>query len=296
MRKTLCYLTFLFAALSCSAKKEAAYLDKDGVPKPTTYYVNDFTGKMLDEDEIATLNARLKAYEDSTTTQVVVIIIPTLPDQWGDIADLAFETGDRWKIGQKDKDNGILLLILSEDRKMFIAPGYGAEGALTDALCTRIVEDDIVPYFKDEEYYDGISVGINKIELAMKGEYEAVAEVEMAKERQRIKFFTWMVGMIIMFSAVGAGVHPLLGTILQGIGASIAWKVIFGAIFAPFWIALIVVCIIVLVLSYMFRYGAEGGDGIGSFTGFGGGSGGSGGGGFSGGGGGFGGGGGGGGW
>lgn len=292
MKKTLNLLFFLFVTLACFAKekKQPAYLDKDGVPKPTSYFVNDFTGEVLEPGEINSLNTRLKAYQDSTSTQVVVIIMSKLPKNWGDISDLAFETGDRWKIGQEDKDNGILILILFDDRKMFIATGYGAEGALPDMLCARIVRNDMAPLFKSGEYYKGISAGIDKIELAMKGEYTEAdaAEIESIEDK-KFKCLLILFVAAIIFIFIGSVSHPIVGGILQIIATFITWLVIFGSIFNPFWWVLIIGTIIVILLSA--AVGDE--DGIGGGFLFGGGSGG---GGFSGGGGGFGGGGGGGGW
>jgi uncharacterized protein len=295
MKKTLCYLVLLFAALSCSAKKEATYLDKDGVPKPTTYYVNDFTGHMLDGDEIDTLNARLKAYEHATTTQIVVILMPSLPDQWGSIEELAFQTGDVWKIGREDKDNGILMIILLEDRKIFIATGYGAEGALTDIQCTRIATNDMRPYFENKEYYKGISVGIDKIKLAMKGEYDKVAKIEMEEQSQRKKCIIWLIISAVVFIIIGAVSNPLVGTILNAICVVIIWYIIYGAIATPIWAAVIISSLIVLIVSAILKYGS-GGEFDSYSSDYGGTGGGGSGGGFSGGGGSFGGGGGGGGW
>ena len=282
MKKTLCYLVLLFAALSCSAKKEATYLDKDGVPKPTTYYVNDFTGHMLDGDEIDTLNARLKAYEHATTTQIVVILMPSLPDQWGSIEELAFQTGDVWKIGR-------------EDRKIFIATGYVAEGALTDILCARIATNDMLPYFENKEYYKGISVGINKIKLAMKGEYDKVAKIEMEEQSQRKKCIIWLIISAVVFIIIGAVSNPLVGTILNAICVVIIWYIIYGAIATPIWATVIISSVIVLIVSAILKYGS-GGEFDSYSSDYGGTGGGGSGGGFSGGGGSFGGGGGGGGW
>lgn len=293
MRKIVFALVAFLAAFlsSCLAVEEPTYLDKDGVPIPTNSYVNDFTGKILKSYEIDTLNSRLEEYEKSTTTQIVVIIMPTLPSQWGDIADLAFETGDRWKIGQEETDNGILLLILLDDRKMFIATGYGSEGALTDVICTRITQNNIAPHFKNEKYFEGISVGIEKIQLAMKGEYEKVAEEELKASNQKIRLLIWLFGMGVLLVILGSFTHPAVGGIAHSIGTLIVWKMIFGAIFSPVWAFLIVGGIVVLLVSFLVRNGAFSGGGGGMFSGSGGG-----GGGFSGGGGSFGGGGGGGGW
>jgi uncharacterized protein len=131
--------------------------------------VTDQTGT-LTTDEILTLTSALQTFEQETSNQIVVLIIPTLNDQ--DIVDYVYRVGEKNKLGKKDNNNGVLFLIAKDDRKMRIAPGYGLEGALPDALCDQIMRHDIAPRFKSGDYYDGISAGIEAIMLATKGEYK----------------------------------------------------------------------------------------------------------------------------
>uniref|UniRef100_A0A7V3E6Y9 TPM domain-containing protein n=1 Tax=Ignavibacterium album TaxID=591197 RepID=A0A7V3E6Y9_9BACT len=125
----------------------------------------------LTSSELNDLNARLKAYEDSTSNQIVALMIPSLNGY--PIEEVANEIFTKNKIGTKKNDNGVLLLIAKNDRKLRIEVGYGLEGVLPDALCSSIIRNVIVPRLKAEQYYLAISEGINAIISAIGGEYLA---------------------------------------------------------------------------------------------------------------------------
>lgn len=144
---------------------------QDIPPKPNpARFVNDYVN-ILSADQNTDLEHRLKTLEDSSSNQVVVVIIPSTKDY--EPADYAFALGRKWGVGTKDFNNGAVLLIAKDDHKVFIATGYGLEGVLTDATCKEIVENDITPYFKNNDFYRGISNGVNDIIAATKGEYKS---------------------------------------------------------------------------------------------------------------------------
>ena len=124
----------------------------------------------LSEVQKKQLYDKLKNYSDSTSTELLVIIVPTT--QGEDIARYATDLGHKWEIGQKGKDNGIVFLIAKEDRKMTIQAGYGTEHLLTDALSRRIIETVVKPEFKQGNYFEGIYNGTTAIIQIMKGEYK----------------------------------------------------------------------------------------------------------------------------
>ncbi|WP_031528760.1 TPM domain-containing protein [Dyadobacter crusticola] len=132
--------------------------------------VNDFANQ-LSVDEKASLERKLVAYNDSTSSQIVVVIVPTTGDY--PIADYAFKIGREWGIGQKDKDNGIVLLWAPTDRKVFISTGYGMEGAIPDAIAKRIISQVITPRFKQNQFYQGLDEGVDMIFKYATGEYKA---------------------------------------------------------------------------------------------------------------------------
>ena len=133
-------------------------------------HVTDFTNT-LQFSEWRSLETQLKRFEDSTSTQIAVVMIQSL--QGNDIADYSLKIAEANKIGTKGKDNGLLILIAKEDKKIRFEVGYGLEGSLPDALCDQIIRDEIRPRFRDGDYYGGISAGLDAVIKATKGEYKA---------------------------------------------------------------------------------------------------------------------------
>ncbi|WP_337043275.1 TPM domain-containing protein [Emticicia sp. 17c] len=141
-------------------------------PNPARF-VNDYVGGLLSQSQITQLETKLKGYYDTTSTQVVIVIVKSV--QPYDISQYAFEIGKRWGIGKKDKNNGIVILWAPGDRKVFIATGYGMEGSITDAYSKRIIEQEIKPRFKELKYYEGLDAAVDRIINYAKGEYKADA-------------------------------------------------------------------------------------------------------------------------
>jgi uncharacterized protein len=132
--------------------------------------VNDFTNT-LTPSELSALEAKLVAYEDSTSSQIAIVMMKSVGDY--DISDYAFQLGEKWGIGGEGHDNGVLILAAMDDRNVFIATGYGLEGALPDALAKRIVENLIKPNFRKEAYYEGLDEASTMIFKLASGEYKA---------------------------------------------------------------------------------------------------------------------------
>ena len=132
--------------------------------------VSDFTNT-LSFQEWQSLEKLLKDFEDTTSTQIAVLMISSL--EGGNIEEYANKTFEVNKIGQAKKDNGVLLVIAKQDRKLKIEVGYGLEGVLTDAVSSQIIRNEIVPLFKQENYFGGIVTGVDAIMRATAGEYHA---------------------------------------------------------------------------------------------------------------------------
>lgn len=132
--------------------------------------VNDYT-HTLTPDQQSSLEQKLVAYDDSTSNQVVVVIVPTTNDY--DPVDYATKLGRAWGVGNKKTNNGVVLLVAKDDHKVFIAPGYGLEGALPDITCKAIIDNEIVPNFKQDDFYRGLDLGTTAIFKAAAGEYKA---------------------------------------------------------------------------------------------------------------------------
>ncbi|MBC6610300.1 TPM domain-containing protein [Hymenobacter sp. BT507] len=132
--------------------------------------VNDLAG-MMSADEVAQLERKLVAYDDSTSSQIAVVTVPTLGGD--DIANYAQQLYESWGIGRKGKDNGILVLVAEQEHRARIQTGYGLEGAVPDALAKRIISNTIVPAFKQERYYEGLNTATDELIALAKGEYKA---------------------------------------------------------------------------------------------------------------------------
>lgn len=164
--------------------------------------VNDYTNT-LTPDQKQALENKLVAFNDSTSTQIAVVIIPTLNGI--DIADYNVKLGRAWGVGGKEFSNGVILLIAKADRKLNIATGYGVEGALPDITSKHIIEDVIVPNFKGDDYYRGVEEGTDAIMQAVKGEYKAPAGSQKSKGSGGIGRILFIIIMIVVFLAVSGG-------------------------------------------------------------------------------------------
>ena len=125
----------------------------------------------LTSAELDALEQRLATFEQATSSQVVVVMLPELGRE--SIEDVSIRLAERNLIGQKGRDNGVLLLIAKNDRRVRIEVGYGLEGVLTDALSGQIIRNEIAPHFKLGHYYEGIVAGVEAIMQATRNEYQA---------------------------------------------------------------------------------------------------------------------------
>jgi uncharacterized protein len=136
--------------------------------------VNDFAG-MLNAEDVNMLERKLVAFNDSTSTQIAIAIVPSLEGY--DPGDYAQRLGEKWGVGQKGKNNGILILIKPNTSgskgEVFIATGYGAEGRVPDMVCGEIVDKEILPAFRAGDYYGGIDKATNTLMSLIRGEYSA---------------------------------------------------------------------------------------------------------------------------
>src|SRR5205814_1313907 len=114
-------------------------------PDVSKTLVTDYAN-VLSEGDKASLENKLVAFNDSTSTQIAIVIMRSTGGY--EIEEYSVQLFNKWKIGQAKKNNGVLILIAIEDRKVFITTGFGIEGVLPDALCKRIIDNDIKPNFK----------------------------------------------------------------------------------------------------------------------------------------------------
>jgi uncharacterized protein len=129
--------------------------------------VTDLTGT-LSTGQQAGLEQQLAQFETGKGSQIAVLVVPTTAPET--IEQYALKVAETWKLGRADADDGVLLLVAKDDRKLRIEVGYGLEGAIPDATANRIVEEIIVPYFKQSDYYAGIKAGVDRIIGLIEGE------------------------------------------------------------------------------------------------------------------------------
>lgn len=161
---------------------------------------------VLSHETIDEIELMLKQHEDSTTNQIAVLILPSLQDE--SVEELAVRVAHTdWKLGTKDKDNGVLLLIGIEDRKVRIEVGYGLEGVLPDAVTSRIIRNEIAPPFRAQNYEQGVKGAVDAIIKAIGNEYTAdhdnATQITDLDWKARLLIGVFVFGILGLFTFVG---------------------------------------------------------------------------------------------
>jgi len=168
-------------------------------PKPTDY-VNDYAN-ILNSNEVRVLSRMLRAYEDTTSNQIVVAIFP---DAGGyPVEDFSIRLAEAWKVGQKGRDNGIILAIFLKERKVRIEVGYGLEDMVTDAQSIQIIRRFITPRFRQGDYFGGIQAGVQALMQAASGKYEALQKKSRGSKGIPTDTAALIVFLLISFLAMG---------------------------------------------------------------------------------------------
>lgn len=175
----LLILSVLFCTISIDRVFSQNIPERPNPPR----LVNDFAG-MLKPEEVNMLERKLVSFNDSTSTQIAIVIVPTLSGY--DKADYAQQLGEKWGIGQKGLNNGILILIKPNkpDSKgeVQIATGYGVEGPIPDITCGEIVDQEILPAFRNGNYYEGLNNATSTLMSLARGEFSAAQYGQKAKK------------------------------------------------------------------------------------------------------------------
>ena len=166
-------------------------------PKPDRYF-NDYA-HIISQGTADRLNQQLAQFERDTSTQVVVAIYPKMQSD-SDIADYTQRVAQSWGVGQKTTNNGVVLFVFPNDRKMFIQTGYGAEGAIPDATAFDITEYHIKPYFQKKDFDGGLTEGVTLICKALKGEYKGTGRT--VNEGRRRQSFPLPVFIFLIFFVI----------------------------------------------------------------------------------------------
>jgi uncharacterized protein len=197
-------LTVLLSILMmvCSVATVSARGDDDFPAKPNPpRLVNDFAG-MIGTDHIQDLENKLVEYANSSSTQISIVTIQSLGDY--DVSDYAIKLFNKWGIGQAGKNNGVLILASRDDRKIWIVSGKGLEGVLTDQKTGQIYRNEMVPSFKEGNYYAGFSKAADAIIAVTKGEYKGEPK-HAGKKGQGIGTIIFIIIIIIIAISRGGG-------------------------------------------------------------------------------------------
>lgn len=167
MKKIILFIALIGFASALSAQIP----DRPTPPR----LVNDFAN-VLSSGQLKQVESALVQFAQQTSTQIVVVTIPDLGGY--DKADYAYQLGEKWGVGQKGKDNGLIVLLKPKTGnsrgEVFVATGYGLEGVLPDAIVNNaVVDNEMIPRFKQNDYYGGLAAGLNVIMDITRGEYTA---------------------------------------------------------------------------------------------------------------------------
>lgn len=193
--------------------------DKPNPPK----LVNDFAA-ILSEDQKNLLERKLVSFNDSTSTQILIVTVKDLGNY--DKAEFATRLGEKWGVGQKGKNNGIIILVKptgsNGQRKAYIAVGYGLEAMVPDIIAKRIVQNEMIPEFENGNYYEGLDKATNVLTGLVKGEFTADAYKGKKASGRVIFSFIFPILIILLFfflSGRGRNSHTIGGSSLPWLAA-----------------------------------------------------------------------------
>ncbi len=214
-------------------------------PRPTDIPIVDQTNTLTDQQKI-TLAKQIANERAKSGNQIAIVMVSTLENQ--SIEDYSLAVAREWGIGTSKNNNGVLLLVVKDDRRLRIEVGTGLEGSLTDVQTGRIIRNDITPFFKQNKYYEGIQAGLSDIIGAINGEYTALAADTESSSGFPWEFafiagligFSWLSSILartkswwaggIVGGVVGGGAGMILGSLTIGlIGAGVL--IVIGLIF-----------------------------------------------------------------
>ncbi len=238
---------FVAALLAFAAFAGVARADVP-VP-PLKARVTDLTGT-LSAQQKSELESRIAAFESRRGSQIALLLLPTTKPE--EIEQYSIRVADAWKIGRKGVDDGLILIVAKDDRRLRIEVGYGLEGAIPDSIARRVIDERITPRFRDGDFYGGIRDGLDQLIKLAEGEklpapsatHGAVGAPDNITGFFLLAFGYMVVGAYFMKSLFGRMAGSIAGGILMG---TIAWLA-FGAAIA----------VVAFVIAFLVTYGNTG--------------------------------------
>jgi uncharacterized protein len=185
----------LVAAVLTAAATLSSAGPADQLPPPPARYFNDYASlvKAADADR---LDAKLKAFDEQTSNQVVVAVFPELPSP--SLEDFTIRTAQSWRAGREKLDNGVVLFVFVKDRRSRIEVGYGLEGALPDVTAKQILDDVMAPRFRAGDFAGGLEAAIDSVIAATRGEYKAAPKAAPSQGIDPVVLITIIVILFIV--------------------------------------------------------------------------------------------------
>jgi uncharacterized protein len=190
-------------------------------PSPEAYF-NDYA-HVVSATTASQLNQTLENFERQTSEQIVVAVFPKMESD-SSVEDYTVRVFRSWKVGQKDKNNGAVLFVFVQNHRLFLQTGYGLEGVLPDALCKRIIDEQITPRFKAGDFDGGLTAGVQAILAATKGEYQGngqtVADSQGNSGADHPVFTLIVIIFVVVFAIISWVSQARRNTVFGGSGRS----------------------------------------------------------------------------
>lgn len=198
MRKTI-----RLSLLACVFAFAVGLVGAERIPPAPARFFNDYAGVV--SPEVANeLNAKLESFERTNSSQLLVAIFPKMESK-SSVADYTVRVAQAWRVGQKGKDNGAVLFAFMQEHQLYIQVGYGLEAVLPDATAKRIIENEIVPRFRQNDVDGGMTAAVNAMIAAAKGEYQGTGRTRedgRAQGPSRNLGFIVLIALFILFLSI----------------------------------------------------------------------------------------------
>ncbi|MCD2451739.1 YgcG family protein [Methylicorpusculum oleiharenae] len=192
--------------------------------------------------QVNALETKLAAFEAKQGSQIAVLIVPTTQPE--DIAQFGIRVADAWRIGREKVDDGVILIIAKDDRKLRLEVGYGLEGAIPDAIAKRVIAETITPYFKAGDFAGGIDAGVMKLMRLIEGEALPAPQQQPNDRGDDGAFMFLLFAGIITGFVLSSMLGRVMGGMLAGLGSGMVGALLFGLGFAAVLIGIMVFFII----------------------------------------------------
>ena len=199
---------------------------------PLKARVTDLTGT-LNAQQTSELEARIAAFESRRGSQLAVLLLPTTKPE--EIEQYSIRVAEAWKIGRKKVDDGLILVVAKDDRRLRIEVGYGLEGAIPDSVAKRVIDERITPRFRDGDFYGGVRDGVDQLIKLAEGEKLPPPRAAAARGQSPDRFAEFIIPALAFIFIAGAFLKSMLGrfpgSLATGAGAGVIAWLLFGIAF-----------------------------------------------------------------